>query len=233
MRHSSTAADHEREVDEALQFFGRHYDSGQSWLLSRDKTARVSVQDGVLNVDHKRDDPDFVYNEEDGTFSITVPRDSYRPLLVLKALTKNALNLIPENKIHLFQEAIAWVRNVDGQQAMFEGQSVGIQYLPGGTGSKSVLASLFFRTDDYVASPYCLFMLAFGNVVIQTYVFSRAKDWYLLGKSAKLPFFPAQSPDHSLAFGDAIRFVDDMSRFEMAQNTALRVVFKAESRRPV
>ena len=197
-------------------------------IRSRDKTSRISVKTGILNLDYQEGHLDFYENPITGEIAFTAYRDSYRPLLVLKALTKSALNLIPDDRIELFKETIAWTNDVDGRLAMFEKQGIATQYALGLGITKSAFAAVFFRTNDQATLPYCQFLLAFGNATIQMAIPSWEKDRHIIGRRGAMPFFPFQDVDYLTAYGSPVRLNEEMSAFEVARSSGIRFELKQQ-----
>jgi hypothetical protein len=71
------------------------------------------------------------YPEATNKIDLTLRRDPYTPVAVLKALTKMGLSLLPEGEISNFRGATAWIRNTDHQVGLVKGFPVLHAYVPG------------------------------------------------------------------------------------------------------
>jgi hypothetical protein len=155
--------------------------STRPWRFEHDSAGiRVTQDEG---------DPIAVVNEATEEFTLTVPQDPYTPVAVLKAFTKMALSLLPEEELPNFRRAMSWIRNTDHQVGLVKTSSFPVLYtfVPGNDPFENSAVLLRRKTDDLPLLPYAMFVLFYGNEVFQTIVPSPERDAAI---SQNIPYFP-------------------------------------------
>jgi hypothetical protein len=155
----------------------------RQWRLEHDATG--------LKLTHDKGDPIVVVNETTKQITLTVPCDPYTPVAVLKAFTKMALSLLPEEELPNLQDAMAWIRNVDHQADPVKLFAFPVLYtfVPGNNPFDTAVMLLRRRTDD-LPVPYLSFVLSYGNEMFQTILPSPQRDAAIGGQKIKFPYFP-------------------------------------------
>jgi hypothetical protein len=92
---------------------------------------RVEHGPAGLEVTQYEDDPIAVVNEATNEIALTLRRDPYTPVAVLKAFTKMALSLLPEEELPHFRAAGAWIRNTDHKASSVKTFPVLHTFVPG------------------------------------------------------------------------------------------------------
>ncbi|MFO0908866.1 MAG: DUF2934 domain-containing protein [Isosphaeraceae bacterium] len=92
------------------------------------------------------------------------------PVPALKALVRMGLAILPDNELHLFDDAMEWVSNPDTERdsALLAGLGCHVYITP--VPVPAPFASLARRVDDDAAMPSMLFFLGHGRVVFQTHL---------------------------------------------------------------
>jgi hypothetical protein len=156
---------------------------GRQWRFEPDSTGIKITQDEA--------DPIAVVNEATKEITLTVPRDPYTPVAVLKAFTKMAISLLPEEELPSFRAAMAWIRNADHQIGLVKTSFFPVLYtfVPG---NKPLVDSVILlrRKSDAVPVPYLTVVLSYGNEVFQTILPSLERDAALSGQKVRFPYFP-------------------------------------------
>ena len=163
--------------------------------------------------------------------TVTVPQDQYTPVAVLKAFTKMALSLLPEEELPNFRAAIDWIRNANHQVGLVKTSSFPVIYtfVPG-TNPLVNSAILLRRGADHLSVPYMTFVLTYGNEVFQTVIPSPERDAVLSGQSVKFHCFPnPYELDHDLKPVAPIqRELIDLTRRSLVKGETLRTVMRYE-----
>jgi len=147
---------------------------------------RVEYDQSVMAMSANEMDSRFVVDEANKRLSAHVVRDVYTPVAVLKALTKIALTLMPEEEVGNFREAMAWMRHPDHSMPFISGKTVLHSFQPGPMPPDLLCAFLLRRLPDATGVPYCFLVLGYGNEVLQVLIPSARHD----GESAN-PQVPA------------------------------------------
>ncbi|MEV6689622.1 MULTISPECIES: HNH endonuclease [Bacillati] len=134
------------------------------------------------------------------TFSVNGIINPYVPVSVYKCFVKMALSIIPIEQIPNFVNTIIWI----SKENIFKEEVKCVmheQFIPGTKPFKNIDIKLAFRKQTSLKiSPYCIFMICFGNSCYQIYLplaIPDAMDG--LEKDFKFPLFPSK---YSLEFPD-------------------------------
>jgi hypothetical protein len=156
---------------------------GKEWRFDRNSMGIIVTQsDG---------EPIAVLDETRTHITLTVRRDPYTPVAVLKAFTKMALSLLPEEELPNFKHAMAWIRNPDHQVGLVKVSGFPILYtfVPG-PNPLPHSAIMLRRTAPNSSTPYMVFVLAYGNEIFQMFVPCPCKDRSICVQKDKLHYFP-------------------------------------------
>jgi hypothetical protein len=158
-------------------------ESSSRWRFEHDPTGIKITQDET--------DPIAVVNEVTKEITLTVHRDPYTPVAVLKAFAKMAISLLPEEELPSFHAAIAWIRNSDHQIGLVKTSFFPVLYtfVPGNNPLVDSVI-LLRRRRDTLPVPYVTVVLTYGNEVFQTVLPSLERDAALSGQKVRFPFFP-------------------------------------------
>jgi hypothetical protein len=151
---------------------------------------RVEHGPAGLEVTQYEDDPVAVVNEATNEITFTLRRDPYTPVAVLKAFTKMALSLLPEEELPNFRAAIAWIRNNDHQVGLVNTFPVLHTFVPGDDPFVNISVILLRRKTAGPAVPFVTYVLTYGNEVFQTILPSPERDVAISGQKVKFPYFP-------------------------------------------
>src|SRR6185295_19754278 len=114
----------------------------RQWRLEHDSSGIKVTQD--------ESDPVAVVDEITQEITLTVPRDQYTPIAVLKTFTKIGLSLLPEKELRNFRAAMAWIRNTDHQVGLVKTTAFPVLYtfVPGNNPLVNSVILLRRRADD-------------------------------------------------------------------------------------
>jgi hypothetical protein len=151
---------------------------------------RVEPDSAGFVVSQNESDPIAVVNAAAKLITLTVRRDPYTPVGVLKALTKMALSLLPEVELPNFRHALDWIRNPDHQRGLVKTGAFPTLYTFVPANIPSVTSAILLRRKATARVPYMVFVLTFGNEVYQTIVPSISKDSNTFLPRKQLYYFP-------------------------------------------
>jgi hypothetical protein len=200
------------ECDDCNQFFGRGIENDfGNWSKAQRALSGVRGKKGVptlkeesrrrwrfehgstgISVTQDEGDPIAIVNEATKEITLTVHRDSYTPVAVLKAFTKIALSLLPEEELPNFLAAMAWIRNTNHQVGLVNTFTFPVLYtfVPGNDPFVNLAVILLRRRTDDLPVPYVTFVLTYGNEVFQTVLPSPERDVAISGQKVKFAYFP-------------------------------------------
>lgn len=158
-------------------------ESSRQWRFEHGSTGIRITQDET--------DPIAVVNAATKEITLTVHRDPYTPVAVLKAFTKMALSLLPEDELPSFRAAMAWIRNADHKIGLVKTSFFPVLYtfVPGNSPLVNSVI-LLRRRSDTLPVPYVTVVLTYGNEAFQTVLPSLERDAGLSGQKVKFPDFP-------------------------------------------
>ena len=199
------------ECDGCNRFFGTGIENDfGNWSKPQRTVSRIRGKKGVptlkkgssggwriehgpagLEVTQYEDDPVAIVNEAAHEIVLTLRRDPYTPVAVLKAFAKMALSLLPEEELPNFRAAMAWIRNTDHQVGLVANTfPVLHSFVPGDDPFVSIAAILLRRRADHLRVPYLTFVLTYGNEVFQTVLPSPERDTAISNQKIKFRYFP-------------------------------------------
>jgi HNH endonuclease len=122
---------------------------------------------------------------------IHLRRSPYRPVMVVKALFKMALSIMPEEEMPNFQNTLHLIRPempiapLKGPVPFF------YTFIGGPIASDRITVVILIRKSDDFVLPYCFFVLMYGNEMLQIAVPSFEKDSQNFGKTMDIKRFPS------------------------------------------
>lgn len=197
------------ECDECNDFFSRniegHLDKftkpfrlvGQ--IRGKSGVPSYKTNDGHARIDFKADQG-FITSEvvdkrisdidfEKHTLSLKFTYEPHIPTAVYKCFVKIAMSIIPDPELAPFTTTIKWIRNPDHSKKIIKPQLISQRFVPGPNPNRLLTVFLFRKKRDSVVCdiPYCILVLAFGNMVYQLMVPS-SNDLAL--KQLRIPLMP-------------------------------------------
>ena len=151
---------------------------------------RIEHGPAGLAVTQYEEEPIAVVNEAANKIDLTLRRDPYTPVAVLKAFTKMGLTLLPESELPNFRDAMAWICSADHHASALNVLPVLHTYVPGDNPYGNIAAILLRRNRDDLPLPYASFVLTYGNEVFQTFLPSPLRNAGIVGRRIKFRYFP-------------------------------------------
>jgi hypothetical protein len=165
--------------------------SGPPTYKSRSKKSRIETIDDVTRVNVGDGDNLVNVDREKGEVTLYLRSHVFSPLMVLKALTKIALMLMPEEEFQYFPNAVAWISNIGSNHVPYAPANCFCGFTPGPFPKDFGSAWLFRRKGDAHCVPYMMLVLQVANMTFQIPVPFCNRDFQLAGKRAQVPFFPS------------------------------------------
>ena len=126
------------------------------------------------------------------TLRFCLRRGPFRSAMIVKAVVKMALSVVPNEELCNFQQALAWI-GTDNESVVMAATPFFHTFVNGASaGNRIVVAVLTRKRDDFVA-PYCYMLLRYGNEMLQMAVPGPEKDGLLNGSKITLRPYPCTS----------------------------------------
>jgi hypothetical protein len=122
---------------------------------------------------------------------IHLSRAQYRPVMVVKALFKMALSIMPEEEMPNFQHTLSSIRPDTPLAPMKGVVPFFCTFIGGSIASDRITVAILTRKEDEFVLPYCFFILMYGNEMLQIAVPSFERDHHHFGKTMDIKRFPS------------------------------------------
>ncbi len=134
---------------------------------------RSRFKDGAVrpSIEQYSDEQFFSHDPMAQTITMRFKTQSYRPLAVYKSLAKIGLSLVGEEDVKNFSALKRWLGHKDlmTDRVYADGSHTCIlSTIPGWLAYPQPFAALLLRKTD-ISLPYCILILAFGNITLQIY----------------------------------------------------------------
>ena len=147
-----------------------------------------------FKVVEREDDPIHEIEHEKKQVHFKFVRERYCPAAAYKALVKTAISVMPDEELENFEHARQWILCADHSKAFMEPLNLLLYFVPGPKPHKGTSIMVLRKKADSIDEelPYCMIILAFGNLQLQVVVPS-AKDDRGSGHAAQftIPRFPS------------------------------------------
>lgn len=152
---------------------------------------RVEGGPESLEITAYEEDPIFEVDEELKKVKVTLTRDPYTPVGVLKAFVRIGLTLMPESELAAFPDILAWIMSRDHANSPFNALSIVHSGVSGPMPNDRIAAVLMRRKPTFSGGYFSFLSLTYGNESFQVPLFSEQYDSHLNNSSWKEPPFPA------------------------------------------
>lgn len=161
------------------------------------------------------------------TLVFTLKRGPYRPSGVAQAFFKMALSVMPEAELPNFQKLLEWIK--PGTLQKMAAPTPLLHTFVGGALPRDLLrVSVLTRISDETVSPYCFFLLGYGNELFQVAIPSAERDHRHFGNKMTVPTF-SFCGDAAAAISATVRKLDLYSD-EVVRGDTVEVMLSYESR---
>jgi hypothetical protein len=137
-----------------------------------------------LRLQQGRDD------EANKTLKLHLRRAPYRPSMVVQAMVKMALSIMPEEEMLNFQQSLGWIRPDNTLTRMVAPTPFFYTFISGPMASDLITVALMTRRNDDFVTPYCFLLLVYGQEMLQMVIPSIEKDRHHFGKRMEFRRFP-------------------------------------------
>lgn len=135
--------------------------------------SRIDFKAGTgFEISEREDDVIHEFDEEKKQVIFHFMREAYCPAAAYKALVKAAISVMPEAELDNFQHAKKWLLCSDHTKPLMQPLKLLMYFVPGSKPHKGTSALLLRKKPDSDREdlPYCLFVVAFGNLQYQVVV---------------------------------------------------------------
>lgn len=153
---------------------------------------------------------------DDHTIEFNFIRQTYKPILVYKALVKIGLTLVPESELINLEKTIFWLKAETPAPEDGIGKYVMMRFFPGPNSFPFSKITLFKRKNDILEVPMYQMFIAIKNYYFQIAIPCYEKDKQLQNKNIRFIAFPTP-----LDFNNDIKTgsgIIDLSSWEAKKN---------------
>ena len=195
----------------ASQIFGKKNKIG----YQTDETNRMTVTPGNWKVYLDENDITFKRMDEH-TIDFNFIRQTYKPILVYKALVKIGLTLVPESELINLEKTIFWLKLEKPAPEDGMGKYVITRFFSGLNIFSFTQIKLFKRKNDILEVPMYQMFIAIRNYYFQIVIPCYEKDKQLQNKNIIFVSFPTSLDfDNDIKTGNGII---DLSSWESKKN---------------
>lgn len=205
------------ECDSCNHAFGQGCENDfGNWSLPMRTMARICGKSGVPTIKHDPagelridshptglrisvDEAEGFLENDRATKTLTfhLRRRPYRPAMVVKAMIKMALSVMPEEEMCNFQHALAFIKPDNSSVVLAAPTPFFHSFISGGSARDRIVFAVMTRKRDDFIAPYAYVLLRYGNEMLQMAVPSAEKDGALYGKNLTLKPYPCTSEEDS------------------------------------
>lgn len=127
---------------------------------------------------------------DEHTLEFNFIRQTYKPILVYKALVKIALTLIPESELINLEQTIYWLQKEVPYPEDAIGSNILMRFFPGKNIFPFTKIGILKRKDDSCPVPMYQMFIAFKNYYFQLFIPCYLKDKQLSGGKVDLTVMP-------------------------------------------
>jgi len=195
------------ECDKCNHFFGEHLEDHLNKFMlpyriasqifgkknkikyKTDEINRITVSPGIWNATIDSNNC-IIKQLDEHTLQFNFIRQTYKPILVYKALVKIALTLIPEGELINLEQTIYWLKKEHPCPEDSIGSYIVMRFFPGANVFPYTKISILKRKDDTMPVPMYQMFIAFKNYYFQFCIPCYLKDKQLNGKKVDITVMP-------------------------------------------
>ncbi len=212
------------ECDTCNQAFGEGCENDfGNWSLPMRTMARIRGKSGIPTIkqgpngawrveEHPTglslsvDETEAFYEDDETnkTLKLHLRRAPYRPVMVVQAMIKMALSIMPEEQMLNFQQALDWIRPGSQLTAMAAPTPFLYTFISGPVASDAITVAVLTRQRDELVMPYSFLLLVYGHEMLQMAIPSIERDRHHYGKRMELQRFPCFRDEGGTAPGNTV-----------------------------
>ncbi len=158
--------------------------------LTHDGVARIDVNDNVLSIKDYEHNPSFELDEASNSAKLSLKRDTYTPIAVVKAFVKFGLTLMPANNMSEFELAREWIRNPDHAADFVSALPLIYTFISGPMPNDIISLKTFIRKDGITDAPYAFYILTYANEIFQVFLPCPLQDTSVHEVNLTFPAYP-------------------------------------------
>lgn len=158
---------------------------------TKDEDFRIDVTSNCFVIQEMSDNRNIDFNENN--IEVHLPKDTYEPIKVFKALVFMALSIIPRTELKEFEEAIDWLKDTEEMKYNMHNYTsqVSERFIEGA--KPLPVRATVGRRKQGKEVPYSFFSLVFDNYVFQIVMPCPRQDEMLLGQRVTFPLYPVKA----------------------------------------
>lgn len=174
----------------------------------------------------------YEVDEANKTLKLNLRRAPYRPVMIVQAMVKMALSVMPEEELPNFQQALGWIEPGNTLTQMAAPTPFFYTFISGPMASDLITVAVLTRRHDNLVTPYSFLLLVYGHEMLQMVIPSIEKDRHHYGKRMEFRRFPCFRDEGGSAPGNTLSMQlslhsaewvrDDKITFEMQYQEKLR-----------
>ena len=179
--------------------------------IKHDATGRHRIDSHPMGLEISVDEAEGFFENDPTSKTLTfhLRRPPYRPAMVVKAMVKMALSVMPEEEMCNFQQALALIQPDNSSTALAAPTPFFHTFVRGAPARDRIIFAIMTRRRDDFIAPYAYVLLRYGNDMLQMAVPSPEKDGVLKGKNITLDPYPCTSEEDSV--GNSTAFLPFVS----------------------
>jgi hypothetical protein len=165
------------------------------------------IEGGPTGLSLSVDETEAFYEDDEAnkTLKFHLRRAPYRPVMVVQAMVKMALSIMPEEEMPNFQQALSWITPRNTLTVMTAPTPFFYTFISGPMTSDLITIAVLTRRNDSLVTPYCFLLLVYGHEMLQMVIPSVEKDRDCYGKRMEFHRFPCfrdeggDAPGHTVS----------------------------------
>jgi hypothetical protein len=146
----------------------------------------------------------FEDDEANKTLKFHLRRAPYRPVMVVQAMVKMALSIMPDDEMPNFQQALSWIRPGNALTTMAAPTPFFYTFVSGLLASDLITIAVLTRRHDDLVTPYAFLLLVYGHEMLQMVIPSFEKDKHHYGRTMEFRRFPCFRDEGGSAPGETV-----------------------------
>lgn len=165
---------------------------------------RIDAQKTELRLNIDQAEGFYEEDEANKTLKFHLNRAPYRPVMVVQAMVKMALSIMPEEEMSNFQAVLDWIQPGNTAMTMVAPTPFIYTFISGPVVSDRITVAVLTRRHDNLIVPYAFLLLIYGHEMLQMVIPSIEKDSHHYGKQMIFRRFPCSRDIGGSAPGNTV-----------------------------
>jgi hypothetical protein len=194
-RFSRTVEDHMAKFLQLYRTIGRiPGKKGVPSFKNKKQNLRIDLKPSGLEIIQDPYNQAIEFNPELQQLTITSTMHPHIPVAVYKCLTKMAVSIMPKEELIDFRETIQWINLEEHGSELFEELNYSLKFCllvvsPGSMPYRNIHTLLLKRKNETDPVPYMIYVVAFGNLLLQVIIPCPKQDQLLDGKQVGMGYY--------------------------------------------